>query len=77
MPEMLRVKDLHTYFFTAKGIVRAVNGVDVSLQEGEVLGIVGESGVGKSTLARSVLNAVPPPGRIVRGSVYYRGHNVR
>jgi oligopeptide/dipeptide ABC transporter ATP-binding protein len=77
MPEMLRVEDLHTYFFTAKGVVRAVNGVDVSLQEGEVLGIVGESGVGKSTLARSVLNAVPPPGRIVRGSVYYRGHNLR
>jgi oligopeptide/dipeptide ABC transporter ATP-binding protein len=77
MPEMLRVEDLHTYFFTAKGVVRAVNGVDFSLQEGEMLGIVGESGVGKSTLVRSVLNAVPSPGRVVRGSVCYRGQNLR
>ncbi len=74
--ELLHVDDLHSYFFTAKGVVRAVNGVSFSMREGEVLGIVGESGVGKSTMARALLNAIPPPGRIVRGSIYYRGEDL-
>lgn len=75
--ELLCVEDLHAYFFTAKGIVRAVNGVSFSIREGEVLGIVGESGVGKSAMARALLNAVPSPGRVVSGSISFRGEDLR
>jgi len=73
---LLEVKDLYTYFYTTKGIVRAVDGVSFKLNKGEVLGIAGESGCGKSTLAYSIIRLVPPPGRIKSGEIYFMGENV-
>ena len=70
---LLEVKDLKTYFFTLAGVVRAVDGVSFTVEKGEVLGIAGESGSGKSTIAYSILNLVPPPGRIVGGSIKLEG----
>lgn len=72
----LRVDDLHTVFHTARGIVHAVNGVSFSLEAGRTLGIVGESGCGKSVMALSLLRLVEPPGLITRGSVRLNGHNL-
>ena len=73
---LLEVKDLYTYFYTTKGVVRAVDGVSFKLNKGEVLGIAGESGCGKSTLAYSIIRLVPPPGRIKSGEIYFMGENV-
>ncbi len=73
---LLEVKDLRTYFYTLRGVVKAVDGVSFTLEKGETLGIVGESGCGKSTLAWSLLKLVPPPGRIVGGEIWVDGKNV-
>ncbi len=73
---LLEVKDLHTSFFTPAGEVKAVNGVTFSLDEGKVLGIVGESGSGKSVTAYSILRILSSPGRIVSGSIQYRGQEL-
>jgi oligopeptide transport system ATP-binding protein len=74
---LLQVNDLAVQFHTLDGIVRAVNGIALSLQEGETLGIVGESGCGKSVSMLSVLRLIPqPPGRITSGEVVYRGQNL-
>ncbi len=66
---LLEVKDLKTYFFLDEGTVRAIDGVDFSLSRGRTLGVVGESGCGKSVTARSILRIVPRPGRIVNGEI--------
>lgn len=66
---LLEVKNLKTYFFLDEGTVRAVDGVDFEIRRGETLGIVGESGCGKSVTARSILRIVPKPGRIVEGEI--------
>lgn len=71
---ILDVQDLHTYFFTESGQIRALSGVDFSLKRGEVLGIVGESGCGKSVTAQCIMNMVPNPGRIMGGSITYHRH---
>ncbi|PIZ15119.1 peptide ABC transporter ATP-binding protein, partial [Candidatus Desantisbacteria bacterium CG_4_10_14_0_8_um_filter_39_17] len=63
MEKLLEVKDLRTYFYTDDGIIKAVDGVDFSLDEGETLGLVGESGCGKSVTALSIMNLVPSPGK--------------
>ena len=68
---ILEVKDLHTYFFTESGEVRALSGVDFSVERGKVLGIVGESGCGKSVTAQCIMNMVPNPGRIMAGEITY------
>ncbi|MEG0048013.1 MAG: ABC transporter ATP-binding protein [Clostridia bacterium] len=73
---MLSVKDLHTTFFTPSGEVRAVNGISFNLDAGRVLGIVGESGSGKSVTAYSVLQILTHPGRIVSGSIQFRGEEL-
>ena len=71
---VLEVTDLHTQFHTRDGVVKAVDGVSLKLARGETLGVVGESGCGKSVTALSVLRLVPPPsGRIVSGSVRFDG----
>ncbi len=70
---LLRIEGLKTYFYTLRGIVKAVDDVSFELEKGEVLGIAGESGCGKSTLAWSLLNQVPPPGRIVNGKIILDG----
>lgn len=69
MEPLLEVKDLKTYFFPDEGVVRAVDGASFGIYPGQTLGIVGESGCGKSVTARSILNLVESPGRIVEGSI--------
>ena len=77
MPELLEVKDLHTQFFTRDGVVRAVDGVSFQLSAGETLGIVGESGCGKSVTALSLMRLIPqPPGKITQGSIMFDGQDV-
>ena len=71
MENILEIKGLKTYFFTEEGIVRAVDGVDLVVKRGEVLGIVGESGCGKSVTTLSILRLVSPPGRIVEGEILF------
>ena len=70
-PILLEVKDLYTHFPTAGGLVRAVDGASFTLHRGETVGLVGESGCGKSVMARSILRIVPPPGTIAGGQILY------
>lgn len=78
MPEtLLQVKNLATYFYTEAGVVKAVDGVSFEIGKGKTLGIVGESGCGKSVSALSIMRLVPsPPGRIVSGEILYNGKNL-
>lgn len=74
---LLSVKNLRTYFYTKKGVVRAVDGVDFDVEKGEVLGIVGESGCGKSVTAMSILRLLSPYARIEDGSeICFEGKNL-
>jgi oligopeptide/dipeptide ABC transporter ATP-binding protein len=73
----LEVKDLKTHFFTRSGVVKSVDGVSFHVGEGETLGIVGESGCGKSITCLSILRLVPPPaGRIVEGEIILNGEDL-
>jgi oligopeptide/dipeptide ABC transporter ATP-binding protein len=76
MSRILEVRDLHTQFFTDDGVVQAVNGVSFDLDEGESLGIVGESGCGKSMTALSIMGLVPEPGRVTSGEIRFRGQDL-
>jgi oligopeptide transport system ATP-binding protein len=77
MAPLLQVKDLRTYFFTDDGVVKAVDGVTYDVEQGETLGLVGESGCGKSVSAYSILRLIPnPPGRIVGGEVLFEGEDL-
>ena len=80
MPEkdvVLEVNDLHTYFFNRRGVTKAVDGVSFTVREGETLGIVGESGCGKTMTALSLLRLVPKPAaRIVSGEVILDGEDL-
>src|SRR4026209_1621692 len=74
---LLDVKNLKTYFFTDDGVVRAVDGVDLYIEKGETLGVVGESGCCMSVTALSIMKLIPqPPGRIVEGEIIYDGTNL-
>jgi len=74
---LLKIQDLSTYFFTEDGIVKAVDYVSLSLNKGDTLGLVGESGCGKSVTALSILRLVPhPPGKIVTGQIVFQGKNL-
>jgi oligopeptide transport system ATP-binding protein len=74
---LLEVKGLKTRFFTEDGVVHAVNGISYELEEGEALGIVGESGCGKSVSVLSVMRLIPePPGKIVGGEVLFEGRDM-
>jgi oligopeptide/dipeptide ABC transporter ATP-binding protein len=75
-PPLLEVEDLRVQFDLSEGIVRAVEGVSFVIREGETLGLVGESGCGKSLTALSILRLITPPGRIVTGSVRFRGRDL-
>lgn len=75
--ELLRILELKSYFFTKGGVIRAVDGIDLSLMEGDTLGIVGESGCGKSVAALSIMRLIPqPPGKIVSGSIMFDSRNL-
>ncbi len=69
---VISVRDLETHFFTDEGVVRAVDGVNFDVHPGTTMGIVGESGCGKSITAKSILQIVEAPGRIVNGEIHYR-----
>ena len=74
---ILEIDDLHTHFFTREGVVRAVDGVSYTLNRGKTLGVVGESGCGKSVTALSILRLVAnPPGRIVGGAIRFDGRDL-
>jgi ABC-type dipeptide/oligopeptide/nickel transport system ATPase component len=75
--EILRVRNLKTHFNTDEGIVKAVDGVSFTLHEGETLGIVGESGCGKSVMNLSVTKLIPsPPGKIMEGDIFFHEKSV-
>ena len=77
MGKLLEVKNLKVQFETSDGIVKALNGIDISLDEGMTLGLVGETGAGKTTLAKSIMRIVPqPPGKIVSGEILYDGNDI-
>ena len=73
---LLELRNLTTVFPLKRGVVRAVTGVDLTLHRGEILGLVGESGCGKSVTMLSILRLVPYPGKIVQGKVLYKGENL-
>jgi ABC-type dipeptide/oligopeptide/nickel transport system ATPase component len=74
---LLEVDDLRTQFFTREGVVRAVDGVTFAVEKGKTLGIVGESGCGKSVTALSIMGLIPkPPAKIVSGEVVFEGRNL-
>ncbi len=77
MATLLEVKDLKTYFFTDDGVVKAVDGITYDVDEGETIGLVGESGCGKSVSALSLLRLIPnPPGKVVGGEIWFEGENL-
>ena len=75
---LLRVRDLHTHFTTFGGtrVVKAVDGIDFDLREGETLGLIGESGCGKTTTCLSIVGLLPSGARIVGGSIRFAGEEL-
>ncbi len=71
MPSLLEIQQLKTYFNTGDGLLKAIDGIDISIDAGETLALVGESGCGKSMTALSILRLVPDPGRIVEGKIIF------
>ncbi|WP_163139905.1 ABC transporter ATP-binding protein [Bacillus sp. 22-7] len=76
MSTVLSVESLSTYFKTDKGIAKAVENVSFTLDEGEMLGLIGESGCGKTTVAQSILRLIEHPGKVVSGSVFLNGKDL-
>ena len=76
MTNVLEVRNLKTHFFTDEGVVKAVDDVSFSVERGKTLGLVGESGCGKSVTAMSISRLVSPPGRIVAGEILLNGRNL-
>ncbi len=74
---LLDVRGLHTHFYTDEGLVKAADGIDITIKKGETLGLVGESGCGKSVTALSVMRLIQePPGKIVQGEILFHGNNL-
>ena len=74
---LLEIRELKTYFFTEEGVARAVDGMDLTIHKGQTLGVIGESGCGKSVTALSILQLIPqPPGRIVSGEILFGGQDL-
>ena len=73
---LLEVRNLKTYFFTSRGLVKAIGGISFTLDQGETLALVGESGCGKSMTALSLLRLVPAPGRVVEGEILFDGEDL-
>ncbi len=77
MASLLQVRDLKTHFFTDDGVVKAVDGISYDVQPGEIVGLVGESGCGKTVSALSILRLIPdPPGKIVGGEIIFEGDDL-
>ncbi|MBU1195698.1 MAG: ABC transporter ATP-binding protein [Proteobacteria bacterium] len=75
--ELLKIENLQTSFFTKKGEIKAVDGVDLTIEYGETVGLVGESGSGKSTISLSIMQVLPQPaGKITGGKVWFKGENL-
>jgi len=74
---LLEIKGLMTYFYTEDGVVKAVDGVDFNVKKGEILGLVGESGCGKSVTALSIMQLIRKPGKIVEGEINFGSTNLR
>jgi len=74
--KVLEVRGLKTYFYTEDGVVKAVDGVDFYVRAGEVLGLVGESGCGKSVTSFSIMRLVGPPGKIIEGEILFEGRDL-
>ena len=77
MKNLLEIKNLHTYFNTRRGLIKAVNGVSLTVQEGKTLGVVGESGSGKSQTAMSILKLFEPNQKIYEGEVIFEGKDLK
>src|SRR3990170_1063297 len=73
---ILQIEDLRTHFHDRKVVLKAVDGVDLRIERGEILGLVGESGCGKTTLALSILNLVPHPGYVESGRILFGGRDI-
>ena len=73
---LLEVKDLQTCFFTKQGVVKAVDGIDLVIPQGKTVGLVGESGCGKSMTSMSIMGLVAKPGRVTRGEILFQGQNL-
>jgi oligopeptide/dipeptide ABC transporter ATP-binding protein len=76
MEPVLNVRGLKTYFYTSRGSIRAVDGTDFYIEEGETLGLLGESGCGKTVTALSILRLVREPGKIIGGEIIFEGQNI-
>ena len=73
----LDIKDLTIHYITDEGVVKAVNGIDLSLEKGDTLGLVGETGAGKTTTALAIMGLVPnPPGKVVNGEILFEGEDL-
>lgn len=72
----MTIKDLKVYFYTYAGIVKALEGVNLHINQGDIFGLVGETGCGKSVTAMSILRLVPPPGKIIEGTIIYNGEDL-
>jgi peptide/nickel transport system ATP-binding protein len=74
---LLEINDLVVHFFTDYGVVEAIDGCNLAMNEGEVVGLIGESGCGKTTTARAILGVIPsPPGEIIGGEILFQGHDL-
>ena len=73
---LLEIRNLKTYFYTDDGVVKAVDGVDFTVRRGEVLGLVGESGCGKSVTSLSILRLIAVPGKIIEGEIFFEGSDL-
>ena len=76
MGRLLSIENLHVHFDLRRYIAKALNGVDLDLYEGEILGLVGETGSGKSMTAFSILRLIPSPGRVVSGKIIFQGEDL-
>ena len=73
---ILDIRGLKTQFMTKSGVVQAVDGVDLQVRKGETLGLVGESGCGKTVIGLSILGLIEPPGRVVEGKILFRNEDL-
>jgi len=73
---ILEVKDLKSYYFLPSGVIKAVDGINFNIEKGEALGIIGESGSGKTTIAWSIMRSLPYPGKIIKGEIFYKSKNI-